>query len=287
MASYLITGCSRGLGLGLVAQLAALPPDQVGRIFATARTDSSIELKDLISQYPDRIVFVMLDTSDQTSITNASEAVAESLGGMGLDVLINNAAIMQKSSEGIETMNNLSETFNANVASVHNVTSAFLPLLRKGSQKKVFNISSTAGSLTVARKYQPMPIPAYKVCKAALNMLTVQYALSMEEEGFTFIAICPGWLRTDMGNAFGVEGDLPVSVGAMAVLEIVHKYGKEHTGRFYNIRVPGWEKNEGLNQYDGLNSPCNRSELLKALYEAVYDFIGPLQNYEHGSQEDA
>lgn len=58
-----------------------------------------------------------------------------------------------------------------------------------------------------------------------------------------------------MGNAFGVEGDLPVSVGAMAVLEIVHKYGKEHTGRFYNIRVPGWEKNEGLNQYDGLNSP--------------------------------
>lgn len=104
MASYLITGCSRGLGLGLVAQLAALPPDQVGRIFATARTDSSIELKDLISQYPDRIVFVMLDTSDQTSITNASEAVAESLGGMGLDVLINNAAIMQKSSEGIETM---------------------------------------------------------------------------------------------------------------------------------------------------------------------------------------
>lgn len=58
-----------------------------------------------------------------------------------------------------------------------------------------------------------------------------------------------------MGNMFGIEADLPVAAGASAVLEAVHKYGKEDNGKYYNIRVAGWEKNEGLNQYDGLSPP--------------------------------
>ena len=58
-----------------------------------------------------------------------------------------------------------------------------------------------------------------------------------------------------MGNTFGVEADLPVAAGASAVLEAVHQHGKEDSGNFYNIRVAGWEKKEGLNQYDGLSFP--------------------------------
>ncbi|KAL8832929.1 MAG: hypothetical protein Q9170_004657 [Blastenia crenularia] len=53
-----------------------------------------------------------------------------------------------------------------------------------------------------------------------------------------------------MGNALGVEADLPVESGARAVLEAVHSLGKESTGKFYNIRVNGWEENEGLNRND-------------------------------------
>ena len=58
-----------------------------------------------------------------------------------------------------------------------------------------------------------------------------------------------------MGQAFGVEADLPVEVGATAILEAVDKYGKDHNGNFVNIRVAGWEQNEALNRYDGLNPP--------------------------------
>lgn len=39
-------------------------------------------------------------------------------------------------------------------------------------------------------KFQPSP--AYRVSKAAVNMLTVQYAESLEDDGFTFVALCPG-----------------------------------------------------------------------------------------------
>lgn len=255
MATYLVTGSSRGLGLEIVTQLAAMPPAQVDRVFATARSDSSSKLRELVQGSSGRIVFVKLDAEDKTSIKDASAEVEKMLGTRGLDVLINNVGIMPKTPNGIETMDDLTQTLDVNVTSTHRVTSAFVPLLRKGAQKKVFNISTTLASMTMAPKYMMMPVPAYKISKSALNMLTVQYALSFEKEDFTFITISPGWLSTDMGNAFGVEADLPVAAGATAVLEAVHKYGKEDSGKFYNIRVPGWEKNEGLNQYDGLIPP--------------------------------
>lgn len=49
----------------------------------------------------------------------------------------------------------------------------------------------------------------------------------------------------------GQEADLPVETGARAVLDVIHKHEKEDNGKFYNVRVPGWEEKEGPNQYDG------------------------------------
>jgi NAD(P)-dependent dehydrogenase (short-subunit alcohol dehydrogenase family) len=48
------------------------------------------------------------------------------------------------------------------------------------------------GSITLARAASALPAPAYKISKAAMNALTVQYALEYEKEGFSFIALCPG-----------------------------------------------------------------------------------------------
>jgi NAD(P)-dependent dehydrogenase (short-subunit alcohol dehydrogenase family) len=48
------------------------------------------------------------------------------------------------------------------------------------------------GSISRASDYNFMPVPAYKVSKAALNALTVQYSIAFAERGFTFLAITPG-----------------------------------------------------------------------------------------------
>lgn len=57
----------------------------------------------------------------------------------------------------------------------------------------MINISSTTlGSIGMAPRYAIFPVPAYKVSKAALNMLTVQYAQSFADQGFTFLTISPG-----------------------------------------------------------------------------------------------
>ncbi|KAF7125439.1 hypothetical protein CNMCM5793_001617 [Aspergillus hiratsukae] len=146
----------------------------------------------------------------------------------------------------------LTQTFHTNVTGTHNVTRAFLPLLRSGRRKLVVNISTTLGSMTLAPVYKGAPTPAYKITKAALNMLTVQYAQDYESDGFTFLAVSPGWLQTDLG---GPRADLTPATGAEAVLDIVQKATPSQNGKFLNIHVPGWEENEGWNRYDGKDVP--------------------------------
>jgi hypothetical protein len=53
----------------------------------------------------------------------------------------------------------------------------------------------------------------------------------------------------------GSRADLPPATGAKAVLDIVQKSTPSQNGKALNIHVPGWEENEGLNQYDGKEVP--------------------------------
>lgn len=233
MVSYLITGSSRGLGLELAKLLAKSPG--VGLIFATARSLSS-ELQSLISS-SSQVHFVALDVTDDASISSAVATVAKLLGGRGLDVLINNAGI-QILEKGPTQMHALSDTLAVNVIAVHKVSAAFLPLLEKGTQKKLLIISSELGSMT-SKDYSALaPFPSYKISKAAVNMLMVQYALELKPKGFTVFAVSPGWLKTDLG---GPGADLEPTVGATQVLEILGKATPEDSGSFKQIFVEGSE----------------------------------------------
>ncbi|KAJ9293158.1 hypothetical protein DTO271G3_8102 [Paecilomyces variotii] len=244
MATYLITGASRGLGYTIVSLLASQPESEIATIFAAARNDNSAQLKELTEKYPSRVKFVQLDVSDDKSVEEAARAVQRELNGGGLDVLINNAGIMPWIQGGVENMDDLNETFNTNVTGVHRVTRHFLPLLRKGQQKKVLNISSTVGSITMAPHFQKMSTPSYKITKAALNSMTAEYGLTFAKEGFTFVA----YLNTDLG---GSAADLPVEVGAREVIRISREVSKEDTGKFLDIHVPGWDPKGGPNTYTG------------------------------------
>nr|POE64987.1 hypothetical protein CFP56_34654 [Quercus suber] len=92
--------------------------------------------------------------------------------------------------------------------------------------------STTFGSLTLAPAVHFMPAPAYKISKTALNALTVQYALDHAEEGFSFMAVCPG-------------------EGARASLEIIFQPNVQTNGQLLKVFVKGWENAQGINVYDG------------------------------------
>ena len=93
MSSYLITGSSRGLGLELAKQLASSA--EVGTVFAAARKESAA-LKELVEKSNGRIVLIQLETTDAASIKQAVLDVEKNLGGKGLDVLINNAGVSDR-----------------------------------------------------------------------------------------------------------------------------------------------------------------------------------------------
>ena len=103
MASYLITGSSKGFGLALARQLATLPASDVSKVFATARGDAPA-LQELVKKSSGRVVFVKLDVTNEASINQAAAEVEASLAGKGLDVLINNAGVMQYASGGVKSM---------------------------------------------------------------------------------------------------------------------------------------------------------------------------------------
>lgn len=92
MASYLVSGSSRGLGLAMVAHLANSSPSDARVIFATARSETP-DLKELIEKPSGRVVYIEMDTTDQTSVDKAVEAVEIQLGDRGLDYLVNNAGV--------------------------------------------------------------------------------------------------------------------------------------------------------------------------------------------------
>lgn len=139
MASFLITGASRGLGLAFTKELVSRPASEVGKIVAAARKPSA-DLESVAKDSSGRVSIVILDVADEASVKKAVAEVETALGGKGLDVLINNAGIAQYAMEGTKSMDNLEESMRVNVLGVHWVTRNFLPLLQKGELKKVANM---------------------------------------------------------------------------------------------------------------------------------------------------
>ncbi|TKA81379.1 hypothetical protein B0A55_02058 [Friedmanniomyces simplex] len=244
--SYVVTGASRGIGLELIKQLLDLPASQVTKVFALTRSTPPAALQTLLDKHADRAEHITASVNDTQSVQQAAQAVEAKLEGKGLDVLINNAGIFGAvSTNGATSIppEELARVLDVNVVGPHRMMSAFLPLLEAGKQKKVINITSTLGSLALSEHYTFAPVPPYKVSKTALNMLNKQYALEYKGRGFTFLAVSPGWLKTDLG---GPHADLDVDVGVAEVIRITLEATPEQNGQALNIRVPGMEE-----RYDG------------------------------------
>ncbi|CEL10381.1 hypothetical protein ASPCAL13502 [Aspergillus calidoustus] len=254
MATYLITGASRGLGFSLAAALASEPVSVAGLVFLTSRTTNTPQIAELVKRSKGRVVPVQLDPNEPESLRAAVEFVENRVQGRGLDVLVNNAGMMRFTGGKVGELSatDLTEVFHTNVTLTQLVTSSFLPLVRQGSRKIIANISSTVGSITLGPAFSMNSAYAYKISKAAMNMLTMQYAVDYKSEGFTAFAISPGWLKTDLGGPYA---DLPVEVGTKEVLRYLKEAGPEFNGRFLNIHAPGWEDAPRSNRYDGKDAP--------------------------------
>jgi NAD(P)-dependent dehydrogenase (short-subunit alcohol dehydrogenase family) len=169
--------------------------------------------------------FVHLDVTDDGSVESAMRSIADQEGH--LDVLVNNAGIGLLALNGPEAL----EVLDTNVIGVIRVTQAALPLLERSDNPVVVNVSSALGSFwAVTNPERPAsryPAIVYGASKAAVSMLTLQYAKAHPD--IKFNAVEPGYTATDLGG--GGHGR-PVEVSAEVIVRMAGIGKDGPTGTF-------------------------------------------------------
>jgi NAD(P)-dependent dehydrogenase (short-subunit alcohol dehydrogenase family) len=221
MSKILITGANKGLGYESARRLIDAGHD----VWMAARDPQRGQAAaDALGGR-----YVQLDVLDDASVAAAAQTVREQ---GGLDVLVNNAGIVGHHVGIDETAPaDLEHVFATNVFAVVRVTQAFLPLLRESGAPVVVNVSSGMGSVT--RTSDPDLVEntfanlTYSPSKAALNMLTSQWARAVPEVRIN--AVDPGYTATDFNNG---NGHQTVTEGTDAIVAAAQIGADGPTGTF-------------------------------------------------------
>ena len=202
MKTIVVTGANRGIGLEISRQLAEMSHRLVMAVRNPAKSQAALAKIQALS--PESMM-LQLDLGDSESIKTFAEELSQLTNH--LDVLVNNAAILEDSRESIRSIDEelMIRMMEVNFWGAFRLTRAMLPLLDKSSDPRIINLSSGRGELSnIAGGY-----PAYRMSKTAINGLTVR--LAADEPHIKTNSVCPGWVRTDMG---GSSASRPVEKGA-------------------------------------------------------------------------
>jgi NAD(P)-dependent dehydrogenase (short-subunit alcohol dehydrogenase family) len=214
----LVTGANRGLGRETARQLAekgvevllGSRDDERGKRVARELAGEGLE-----------VTPVRIDVTDRASVGVVAAEIERAFGR--LDVLVNNAGVFV-GAPATATAAEMHRIFEVNVFGVVTVTEALLPLLKRSSSPRIVNVSSHVGSLTLTSEGADIPGDAtarlaYACSKAALNMISAQYARAFgREPGFSHVkvnSVAPGYTATDLNDFRGTRS---VSEGARAIV---------------------------------------------------------------------
>lgn len=208
--TVLVTGASRGLGREVARRLA----ERGFTVVAGMRRPERMPGLEPLA----------LDVADEASVREAATRVKARHGR--LDALVNNAGILLDAEAGLLDLplETFRRTLETNTLGPLRVAQAFAPLLAKGG--RIVNVSSGGGQLAVPSTWAP----AYCISKTALNALTVQLAAALKARGIAVNAVCPGWVRTDMGGAAAPRS---LEQGAASILWLLLEAGPDLTGGFW------------------------------------------------------
>ena len=201
MATVLITGAGRGLGLEFARQYAA----QGWRVHACARRPESLaQLEDVVA-HP-------LDVRDARQI----EALAAALAGEAIDLLINNAGIYGPRTDSLRKLRDEEwlEVFRVNAIAPLRIASALADNVAKSKMRLMVFITSQMGSIARAGA----GAHPYRMSKAALNAGVRVLSLELAGRGITCVVLHPGWVRTDMGGPGGALDPATSIAGMRAVI---------------------------------------------------------------------
>lgn len=179
----IITGATGGVGTEFVKQLLM---EDLDEIWAIARNEK--KLTALREQFGERIVTISLDLSELTEIKQLEKILEEKKPHV--EYLVNNAGLGRMGSYKDFTMEEIEQTINVNCKAPVILSNLCIPYMGKGS--KILNISS-------ASSFQPNPyINLYAASKVFERSYSRALNVELEGTGILSMAVCPGWIDTDM-----------------------------------------------------------------------------------------
>ena len=222
MATILVTGANRGLGIEFVEQYL----NEGNDVIATYRNEnSSIDLIEMGNERSN-LKLHQLDVSSNKSLNS----FAENLGDSPIDIFINNAGVYgpRNSSFGNVDEENWIHAIKINAIAPILLTQLIIKNIRLGADKKLIYITSKMGSIDDNKGGGAY---VYRSSKTALNAVVKSLSVDLENEGMTVALIHPGWVKTDMGGPNALI-DKETSVRGMT--EVISNLDISSTGNFYN-----------------------------------------------------
>ncbi|KAK2718276.1 hypothetical protein QYM36_005548, partial [Artemia franciscana] len=233
--TVLITGCHKGIGLGLVNQYLK----EGYKVVATTRhVEESTELKECLKKAGEDPV-IKMDVTDDASIEAALKETQKRIDK--LDILINNAGITNRNHPEDKALEinrqEMLDVYNTDVVGALVVTRAFRPLMEKSDVKKIVNLSSTMGSLTANQPGDKRGLghgnaTGYRCAKAALNMATRNLAYELPD--YIVVSVHPGHVDTWMGTTKGQKPKISVEDCAKDLFKFTEERKKEDSSFYFN-----------------------------------------------------
>jgi NAD(P)-dependent dehydrogenase (short-subunit alcohol dehydrogenase family) len=227
-----VTGANRGMGfeacrqlgkLGFRVVLTARDPEK-GEEAARALRDEGLE-----------VVAHTHDVNDPQSAENLASFVESEYGEV--HVLVNNAGEFFDIEEGdsasilATSKEALTRSFETNTIGAVLTAQALVPLMKKTGHGRIVNVSSGMGGITEMNG----GYPGYRLSKAALNASTRVLSEELKDDNIKVNALCPGWVRTDMG---GENAPLSPEEGVDTTVYLSTLPDDGPTGTFFRKRAP-------------------------------------------------
>ena len=236
--TVLITGSSRGIGFELARQYA----ERGWGVIATCRTPTTAAALQALAANRPGVVIEALDVTDFAQI----DVLANKYRGMPIDILINNAGILggnERQKFGNFDYAAFDDVMAVNTRGPIKMVEAFIDHVAGSDQKKIMNISSAVGSITLTFSGQNF----YRASKAALNMSMRTISKTLKRSGqpghkeVIIGLINPGVVDTDFAKNVPIPM-IQADESAAAVIAVIDTYTLKQTGSFmsYNGKPLPW-----------------------------------------------